>query len=191
MSKKILSSFFESAFRKTEVEVNPKDSNTISDDMLVIEKLLLQYGGSTYEDGLYRIHSLLSSNIWTQITEKCFPNYAGKIKCFSFDWYGRQYAQNIKEENLLYMFDVATFEDFELPTSIEYFHNNLLVETKYDTLLVDEYEDWKEKNPEPIKFNQCVGFKVPLFLGGAEDLDNLELQDMELYWEIQYKLYNG
>ncbi len=36
----------------------------------------------------------------------------------------------------------------------------------------------------------CVGYKKPLFLGGSDTTDNLELAKLEVYWEISAQLLN-
>ena len=35
-----------------------------------------------------------------------------------------------------------------------------------------------------IEFGRCAGYKVPLFLGGDDIVENLEDSDMEVYWEV-------
>ena len=38
-------------------------------------------------------------------------------------------------------------------------------------------------NPVPDS-SQCVGFRKPSFLGGKDEMDNLELSDMSVYLEL-------
>lgn len=35
-----------------------------------------------------------------------------------------------------------------------------------------------------IPHDKCVGYKVPLFLNGEDNISNLELSDIEVYWGI-------
>lgn len=42
-------------------------------------------------------------------------------------------------------------------------------------------------NPTP-KFTQCVGYKRPLFLGGKDAVENLELSEVEVYWHLMGQL---
>ncbi len=153
--------------------------------------ILKSYGSNSYDNGLYRFHSLDTYSMWNDIVIKSFPEYKNQFNCFGFDWSGRQYAISNNDDNLLFMFDCAAFEVFELKTNIINFHNEILVENKFDTLLEDEFNDWYSKNDKLLKINECVGFKVPLFLNGKENLDNLELFDMQFYWEINQVLYFG
>jgi hypothetical protein len=34
----------------------------------------------------------------------------------------------------------------------------------------------------------CVGFRSPLFLGGQDSVDNLELTDLDVYWSLSGQL---
>ncbi|CAE6797130.1 hypothetical protein R75461_05007 [Paraburkholderia nemoris] len=36
--------------------------------------------------------------------------------------------------------------------------------------------------------SQCVGYKRPLFLGGADELHNLELTDLDVYWTLSSQM---
>ena len=50
------------------------------------------------------------------------------------------------------------------------------------------FEAWLRGNPGPIRFDQCVGYQVPLFLGGADELRNLSVTDLDLYWTLTGEL---
>jgi hypothetical protein len=41
-----------------------------------------------------------------------------------------------------------------------------------------------------INYKECIGYKVPLFLGGKDTTDNFEIADLEVYWEITCQLYH-
>ena len=44
------------------------------------------------------------------------------------------------------------------------------------------------ENPSDLAFDQCAGYKVPLFLGGEDSIHNLELSDIEVYWSLMAQL---
>ncbi len=53
------------------------------------------------------------------------------------------------------------------------------------------FNEWFEANGNfVLPHNKCVGYKVPLFLNGEDDIENLEVSDMEVYWEIMMPLMN-
>jgi hypothetical protein len=43
----------------------------------------------------------------------------------------------------------------------------------------------------PLKASECVGYDIPLFLGGADEVPNLTRTDMGVYWSICGQLRNG
>ncbi|MEI5006320.1 DUF1851 domain-containing protein [Streptomyces sp. PmtA] len=50
----------------------------------------------------------------------------------------------------------------------------------------DCFDEGRKANPGagPVGFDQVVGYKVPLSLGGADDVANLELTDRQVYVEL-------
>lgn len=153
--------------------------------------LLNQLGGKSFNKGLYRIHSLESSFEWTAFIKQIFPEYSDDIVVISYDWYGRQFAINIKEINLIHMYDPATFEYFNIHDNISEFHNLTITDSDEDLLLNEEFQDWLKVENHLLDIIECVGFKVPLFMNGQESLSNTERINMKFYWEINYKLLNG
>jgi Domain of unknown function (DUF1851) len=55
------------------------------------------------------------------------------------------------------------------------------------------FASWARANPEllPLGAMQCAGYKVPLFLGGKDSVDNLEIVDLEVYWSLSGQLREG
>ena len=88
------------------------------------------------------------------------------------------------------MLDPATAEAFELESDIESFLNEDLDEFKNGLLEFEKFNFLKEKLIDELSFNQVLGFKKFLFLGGKDQLDNFEVIDMEIYWELNYQIYN-
>jgi hypothetical protein len=37
-------------------------------------------------------------------------------------------------------------------------------------------------------YDQCVGYRTPLYLNGEDEVTNLEMSDFELYWGISAQL---
>lgn len=154
-----------------------------------IRELLENEGGMSFDSGLYRLHTISSSAYWTEIASKYFSKYQDCFCCFGFDWLGRQYAMDLKDWNLIYLFDPSTGEAFELEQSLVDFHNDDLVNYRDETLSSKEFEKWLLEAKKPLRFDQCVGFKVSLFLGGIDRFENYELADLEVHWELSYQIF--
>lgn len=150
-----------------------------------ITELLESSGGSSFDDGLYRLHSLADLGKWTTIVEQAFPQYKGHIVCFAYDWLGRQFAldQRKGKQWHVLMIEPGTGDGIVIPASFADFHNVELVEYAEEALAEPFFDDWLESGGDPLEPSQCVGYIKPLFQGGSDDLENLELTDMEAYWQ--------
>ncbi|HET6256754.1 MAG TPA: T6SS immunity protein Tdi1 domain-containing protein [Puia sp.] len=152
--------------------------------------LIAECGGHSYRNGLYKVHSLGSSIHWSILIANSFGQYKQKILPFGFDWLGRQYCLDIGNDDLIYMFDPATAEDFHLNESLEDFHNHDLVFEREDILAETQFLDTlKLLKLTSVPFHDCIGYKIPLFLGGADKITNYEIVNMEVYWEFQLQIY--
>jgi hypothetical protein len=156
-----------------------------------ISTFFMNNGGASYDKGIFRIHCKSSSFYWTNIVTEFFPKYKDKICCFGFDWMGRQFALDLKDANKNYLFDPATGEDFELQQSLNGFFNEELVNYRDDTLVPDDFTFVMHKlGLDILPPDKCIGYKKLLFLGGKDDLDNTEVIDMDVYWDLNYKIYS-
>ena len=147
--------------------------------------------GATLLKGMYRFFSGEEERKkWEKIVFEAFPDYRDYAKIFAFDWLGRIFASDYKDEKIMIM-EPGTGEVLSAPMSIEEFHDNIIPENPQDSLAADFFNEWYEKNNHYVlKHNECAGYKVPLFLNGDDALDNLEVSDMEVYWGIMAPLMN-
>ena len=67
----------------------------------------------------------------------------------------------------------ANFTDF----------HNVEIPEYHDACLASEFfSEWYEENGHnTLPYDKCVGYKVPLFLNGNDELNNLEVSDMEVF----------
>jgi len=151
-----------------------------------LTELFEKFGGYSFENGIFRIHNFETSKKWTELICESFPKYTNRIVTFGFDWAGRQFVRDINK-NFTYVFDISTGEDFELEQPLSEFFNVDLIEYADDTLDINTFNKWNSKNIE-LKFNEVVGYKVPLWLGGKDNSDNYEITDAEVDWEINRQL---
>jgi hypothetical protein len=156
------------------------------------KEFLSNFQGETFGNGIYRIHKLEDIQKRNEKILQIFPKFKGRISCFAFDWIGRQFSiDNGRIENgqpLIIMFEPGTGETLEIPCDFMDFHE-IEIPCYHDACLASEFfEIWNSTNPEAIKHSECVGYKVPLFLGGEDLVNNLEKNDMEVYWHIILQL---
>ena len=151
-----------------------------------------ELAGSTLGQGLYRLHTQASAAAADQLVADAYPDFEGRIACFGVDWLGRQFsldrAHGATDDPEVLLYDVGAGEALEIPTPFSEFHDVELTEYTDAALASQFFEQWLHAHPEPIQFDQCVGYVVPLFLGGADDLRNLSVTDLDVYWTLTGQL---
>jgi hypothetical protein len=136
----------------------------------------------------YRQHRPEDVASFTELALDAFPDLAGRISCFGADWLGRQFATDearvVGGEPQVLLLDVGAGEVLQIPASVTEFHEKELLEAPDDAVALSFYRDWIRLGGEAPAYEQCVGYKRPLFLGGTDGMDNLEVTDLEVYWSI-------
>ncbi|MBJ7353947.1 MAG: DUF1851 domain-containing protein [Thermoleophilaceae bacterium] len=119
-----------------------------------------------------------------------FPEFAQRVCPFGYDWLGRQFAVDSGRvedgQPQVLMLEPGTGEALEIPVDFAVLHDEELVEHSDAALASAFFRAWSEVNPDalPLLRSQCVGYKVPLFLGGNDTAENLEVSDIDVYWTI-------
>lgn len=146
--------------------------------------------GKSFLNGMYRLFKTDDIEKWTAVTEQAFPLYKNRISVFGYDWLGRIFGLNKKTGTVL-LFEPGTGEVLDIPASFEDFHNIEIADYHEDSLASNFFKEWFSANGKyELKYNECAGYKVPLFLNGDDIIENLEVSDMEVYWEIMMSLMN-
>lgn len=153
-----------------------------------------RFAGATFDQGLLRVHDADSGPAAADFIHDAFPEYGGRLRAFAFDWLGRQFVLDEERmrsgEPLVLLMEPGTGMALEIPTTFSELIDDELVESSDAALLDQFFEEWSERNPGvlPLAFDQCVGYEVPLFLGGTDDVDNLEVTNTEVYWSLAGQL---
>lgn len=153
---------------------------------------LNSYGGRSYGSGLYRIHTFNSALYWTSAIEGFHPEFMGKILCFGYDWEGNMFVQRLDEnQSVVMIFEIATGDYFELEQTIRGFHEEDLIDYVEETLHKEKFlEVMAELKIDKLTFNQCIGHKVSLLLGGEDVIANMEVTDFDVHWSLQQQIMN-
>jgi hypothetical protein len=87
------------------------------------------------------------------------------------------------------MFEPGTGEALAIPSNIQTFHDSELMEFGEAALAISFYQKWMAASGgQAPAYTQCVGYKTPLFLGGTDEVKNLELSDLDVYWHLMGQL---
>lgn len=152
--------------------------------------------GCSFENGVYRLHDAGTAPRAEEWIAEAFPRFASRARPFGFDWLGRQFAADFDRiqggQALVLLLEPGTGEALEIPFSFASFHDQL-DELREPALAASFFASWAQANPDqlPLDVTQCVGYKVPLFLGGKDTLENLEVIDLDVYWSLSGQLRGG
>lgn len=181
---------FEAHFHR-DVELSCCENNSHvkqSIDNPQIRELLLHFGGASFNNGLYKI--MVENNMKTmqEFVVQAFPNFINRISGFAYDWLGRIFAlDHARQEggsSAVVMLEPGTGQALEIPCNLTTFHNSELIHYAEEALATTFYKQWLLKGGVAPHYDQCVGYKKMLFLGGKDAVENLEQSDLDVYWTL-------
>lgn len=152
----------------------------------VLRRLL---GGRTFADGLYRTHTEESAAQIGAEIGNAFPEAPPHDIPYGFDWLGRQFCTRTDESgSTTLMFEPGTGEVLEIPIPFSQIHDGEFVDYADEALAQQFFARYLAAGGTAPGLNQCIGYRRPLFLGGEDDVPNLELNDLDVYWTLMGQL---
>ncbi len=159
----------------------------------IVYKLISKSGGDIFENGMFQILTFKKVDLWTNlITETYFDEFRNQLVCFAITWQGCLLAVN-EDNTSIFLFDPATCEYFELEeTSLEDFFKTVFFEVEDELIYVEGFRN----SLQFLKLNildseKSIAHKTSLFLGGEDVLENLEVIDSEVLWDMQIQIAEG
>lgn len=176
---------FEAAFKKT--RARQPDTPLPVDVSREAADFLRRYSGCVFNQGLYRIfESSLREDIHESVSI-AFPEWADQVLLLGSDWMGRVLALSLAENTIL-LFEPGAGEVRDSGIPLGRFHNLVLPDTQAEALAPTFFGLWLSQGGSEPGYRECVGYRIPLFLGGSDDLANLEIGDLSVYWFITAQL---
>ncbi|WP_426297760.1 T6SS immunity protein Tdi1 domain-containing protein [Arthrobacter sp. R-11] len=179
----------------------PKAGAVWEDERLVqvegYAEFAAEFSGASFGNGLYRVHDDRSGPLAFTLIANEFPDFASRVCPVGYDWLGRQFAVDSGRltagQPQILLLEPGTGEALEIPVPFTGLHEEELIEYPDAALASDFFDVWSAANAGalPLRRDQCVGYRVPLFLGGGDVVENLEVSDMEVYWSICGQLRQG
>jgi hypothetical protein len=146
----------------------------------------------TYLKGAYRLHRPEDVARFTALAAEAFPQFAERIECFGADWLGRQFATDqgrvVEGEPQILMLEPGSGEALEIPVNVAAFHAEELVNEPDTAAAYSFYQQWLATGGVCPDYDQCIGYKRPLYLGGSDDVSNLEVIDFDVYWSLSAQI---
>jgi hypothetical protein len=161
-------------------------------DDLIVAEFFARFSGTSFNNGLYRVFRSCDVQDWNSAVEAAFPVFKGKLTCFGVDWLGRIFAldsgRQVNRHSGVTIFEPGSGQALMVPRDIEMFHEIELIDSADAALAESFFNQWVQAGGSRPLSSQCVGYKRPLFLGGTDTLENLELTDLDVYWTISAQL---
>ena len=146
----------------------------------------------TYLDGAYRLHRDEDVARFSAIAVEAFPEFAGRIECFGADWLGRQFAtdkgRSVNGSPQVLMLEPGTGAALEIPLSRADFHDDELANEPDAAVAYSFFREWLASGGDRPNYDQWIGYRQPLFLGGADEVSNLEPVDFDFYWGLSAQM---
>lgn len=163
------------------------DDSASPDSSPDLEDIFKAASGTTLDDGFYRFHTRSSARESDNACDELIAGFKGRFRCFAYDWLGREVAVDARTVGFngqVIVVDPGGGEYLDPSTRLLDWHD--AVASDADPLAYSFYREWREANPHagPLGSEEAIGYKVPLFLGGADDVSNLEVTDRKVYFEI-------
>jgi hypothetical protein len=182
---------FQSAFQRDEA-ASEEGAHAGQTDYPKLTEFLRAFGGASFARGLYRIASFGTLSRWDERITIAYPDYEGRVTCFGYDWLGRAFALDWSrmegDEPGILMFEIGTGYALQISCNLQTFHEDELPEFAEEALALSFYREWLAQGGPVPSLDQCVGYKIPLFLGGDDGPENLELADLDVYWHLTGQL---
>lgn len=141
------------------------------------------YGGGSYGDGLLTVFTPEEASYFFEDAVTAYPGYAGVVTPVCFDWLGDIFVV-LKGVGDVLLLELGTGDALVVAKTFPEFVDRTLVDEADASLAAGFYETWRASGGSAPKGLSCVGYKVPLFLGGKNDVDNLESSDLDVYWTV-------
>ncbi len=160
-----------------------------------LEKILVIYGGKTFGGGILRLYNLQGVAGITDRLLGQFPSLRDRIFVFGCDWHGRQLCvcSSSPKDSVsgVLMLEPSAGNFFIIPVQIRDFFDREITAHTQDILAESYWHQWRNSPAgRDLLPNECVGDRVPLFLGGKDEISNLEIGDMAVYLETCAQLWN-
>jgi hypothetical protein len=113
-----------------------------------------------------------------------WPDAKGMV-AFAYDWLGRLYAVDKfgtwgeRGQVGRLVPGTGSIEATDIP--VDNFLFDRLPSEHEDFLSEDYWRDWLAAGGSPLAADQCVGYRIPLMLGGEDDVPNLEVVSLRVY----------
>lgn len=156
------------------------------------EVLIGELGGRSFGNGIFKVFSREELAKWDRIVGSCYTALHGNFRLFGYDWMGRCFAldENRPHAGEVILLEIGTMKALYIERGLLDFLNDEIPHRADACLAAEFYADWLASHA-PVGPMECAGYRIPLFLGGEDSLENMEISDMEVYWDMTDQLWEA
>jgi hypothetical protein len=163
----------------------------LNQEITSVDEFLAMVSGKTFCNGMFRFFEPDEIEKWNGIVTEYYSDYLDNIEVVCYDWLGRVFALSKFTDTIIF-FEPGTGEVYNTDETFEDFFELTIEEYTNDCFASDFFELWYEYTDEyQLSRNECASYIVPLFLNGSDTVENLEVCDMEVHWEIMRAAHNN
>ncbi|MFJ2746145.1 hypothetical protein ACIO3O_41525 [Streptomyces sp. NPDC087440] len=172
----------------TAISADPADEEYVPPPLA---EVFGELAGATLADGLLRFHTPASARQAYLACVRLVPDVEERFYPFAFDWQGREMALDIgadgdDADRHVLVVDPGTGAGLATGLGLADWLAAASDEgAEADPFAQQAYAHWCAAVPEAgaPAFDQVVGYRVPLFLAGEDDVHNQELRDRAEYFD--------
>ena len=75
-----------------------------------------------------------------------------------------------------------------MPAHLQTFHDVELIQDSDPALASNAHKECLARGGAVPAYAECIGYRVSLFLNGADEFENMELSDLNVYWHLMGQL---
>lgn len=171
-------------FRKFEEFFGEKVTSSSLFVLSPYKDFVKKFGGKQFAQGLFSAFTQDDIKRMEKHVYKAYPKFDGKVMLFGYDWLGRIFGLSKKKGNeIVLMFEIGTLDVLEIPCDFLTFLNDEIPNYHSECFASGYFDQWKSIGSPP-NYGRCIGYKIPLFLGGEDTLVNMENSDLDVYWYL-------
>jgi hypothetical protein len=125
-----------------------------------------------------------------------WPQAKPFFRVFAFDWQGNQLGFDRRfighnGEPLISQLEMGTGKVLKMPVTFSELLDSEMIENREAVLCASAFTEWTNRKQSFLPFSRCIGYRQPLFLNGADELDNMEEIDLDVYVTLTGQLFRN
>jgi hypothetical protein len=160
----------------------------VDDELL--QELWRRFNGCRLGNGLFQLFTPKSAEEWKETLRAIWPEFPFLGLCFGANSLGQIFVAEPEFAggplSQVCFFDPVEGKVFVISdTMLEFIEQTLSPSEKDNEVFLPLFfHEWlSDGNPAP-QYGECLGYIRPLFLGGEDVNDNMEVIDMDVHWTV-------